>query len=365
MPQYLFILGRNPELSKQEVFCYLKKEGHKILGFNLKSNGFLVEIDNKLKNNAIDRLGGVIAIGEGLCGTRDVELDKAVIYNGASNKLNYVLWNFSDKNYDKVSGYLKKRFKQEELKATEKNLNGSMELQSGERVRIASGLINEEFFVFEDLFGRIIQNCDYKELEERDMEKPVRREELSISPRLAKIMINLSLVKEKEILLDPFCGIGAILIEALMQEIRVVGIDKDEEAIKGCLENLKFKRFNSERYSIITGDSRKVDIGKVDGVVTEPDLGRVLRHVPSLEEANKMLRGFEGLMVSVLNNLKKSVSGRIVFTLPLIKTGKTRVSCNLEKIAKNTGLKIVKGFPIKEYRESNIVGREIIVLENR
>jgi hypothetical protein len=37
------------------------------------------------------------------------------------------------------------------------------------------------------------------------MQKPIRREELAISPRLAKILINLSGAKKNNLLLDPFC----------------------------------------------------------------------------------------------------------------------------------------------------------------
>ena len=54
--------------------------------------------------------------------------------------------------------------------------------------------------------------------------------------RLAKILINLSEVKDEEILLDPFCGIGVILEEALLQNINVIGIDKDKKAVDRCKE---------------------------------------------------------------------------------------------------------------------------------
>ena len=98
-----------------------------------------------------------------------------------------------------ISVYLKKRFKAEKLKATEKRLTGKMQTQeSGNLNIVSSKLINEQYFVFENYFGRIIQKCDYKAIEKRDMQKPVRRHELSISPRLAKIMINLSQIKENE-----------------------------------------------------------------------------------------------------------------------------------------------------------------------
>ena len=93
--------------------------------------------------------------------------------------------------------FLKNKFREEKLKATEKHLTGRIDSQGGKKIPIPSSkLINEEFFIFGkesvEYFGTIKTKCDYFAIEKRDMEKPVRREELAISPRLAKIMINLS-----------------------------------------------------------------------------------------------------------------------------------------------------------------------------
>ena len=99
-------------------------------------------------------------------------------------------------------------------------------------------------------------------------------------------------------------------------------------------------------------------------IVTEPDLGELLTKIPTKEKAERMIREFEKLMVEVLNNLKNKISGRIVFTAPLIKIEKRRVSCSIDNILNKTGLKLVKGFPIPEFREEQIVGRNIFVLEH-
>ena len=59
--------------------------------------------------------------------------------------------------------------------------------------------------------------------------------------------------------------------------------------------------------------------------------------------------------------IKKKISGRIVFTAPYILTRSGRKSCDIEDITKKTGLKLVEG-PFPEYREKQVVGREIFVL---
>ena len=354
--KYLFILGRNPELSIAEIVAVFGKKD-----FVKKWNAVLVLLE-KIEDNAIEKFGGVYAIGETLCSCSEKEIEKKDIYLGSKNKVNYVLWDFSDKT-ESVREYLKRRFKSERVKATEKKLN-IMKLQEGGTAGTSRETIEEEFFVFENYFGKIIQKPKFREIERRDMDKPVRREELSISPRLAKIMINLSKVKKDEVLLDPFCGIGVMLYEALLQKIKVIGIDLDKEAIAGARRNLEWGKFARERYSLINADSREIKINdKVNVIVTEPHLGEILKKIPTEEKAKEIINDFEKLIISVISNLKENVNGRIVFTAPTIQTFKKnkRISCDAERIHKATGFKLLQK-PIPEFREGQVVGRELFVM---
>lgn len=359
--KYLFILGRNPELSIAEVKSFLKRTDNVILNETIRKNGLLLELEKPLDAGSVDILGGTLEIGIVMCNLKDI--NRKDIYIGTANKFNYVLWDFSEKT-EKVSEYLKSRFHSERLKTTEKRFTGFVRGQDEEYTRKpSSNLITEEFFVFDDMFGRIIQKCNYKEIERRDMEKPVRREDLSISPRLAKIMINLSEVKENGILLDAFCGIGVILMEALNMGIKAIGIDRDNEAITGAKKNIEWLKFTGEKYKLMNNDSSKVVMGSVDVLVSEPDFGKTLTKIPGNREAESMIKQFEILMINVLNNLKKSVMGKFVFSAPFINREGDRVGCDFLKICSKTGLKLKEGYPIQEFREGQIVGREIVVLE--
>jgi tRNA G10 N-methylase Trm11 len=359
--KYLFILGRNPKLSIEEIKSFLKRTNNIILDETIHKNGFLLDLQNPLDAGTIDLLGGTISIGIVICDLKD--MDKKEVYMGENNKFNYVIWNFSEET-ENISDYLKRRFKKEKLKTVEKKFTGRMSVQKGKRIEIlSSNLIDEEYFVYENYFGKIIQRTDSKKNEDRDMKKPIRREELSISPRLAKIMINLSEIKDGEKLVDAFCGIGVILIEALNREIKVIGIDKDAEAILGAKENLNFFKFSKEEYSLINNDSSKVKISPVSVFVSEPSFGEILKKNPTSNKAKFLLRDFENLMISVLNNMKKYVKGRFVFSSPFIRIGKNRIGCNFGNISKRVGLKISPNFPLEEFREGQIVGREIVVME--
>jgi tRNA G10 N-methylase Trm11 len=377
--KYLFILGRNVELSVKEVLCFLERFDYRIVNFIEKDNSLLVDIEGTLRKGSIDKLGGVIAIGEvmseGNVGDVLSDLEKHTLYAGSSNKLNYVIWNYGSEDYLEIATYLKKRFHNEKLKATEKRLTGKVELQTGGNApTLKSSLIDEQFFIFsreaphvdseEFYFGKIIEYCDYDKLEKRDMEKPSRRSELAISPRLSKIMINLSQVKKGE-LLDCFCGIGVILYEALLQGMGVVGVEIDKKAIEGARKNLVWAKFDSRKYDLVNRDSKKVSIKDVEVLVTEPDLGETFKKIPPEVKINNSLENFGKLMIDVLNNLKKNVSGRVVFTAPYVLTHKKdqRKGCDIDEILEKTGLKLVDDFPIAEFRKGQVVGRQIFVLE--
>ena len=167
-------------------------------------------------------------------------------------------------------------------------------------------------------------------------------------------------------MLDPFCGVGVILSEALLQNIHVIGIDINREAIEKASKNLAWlrKKYNIKaNFKILRADSKKIILNKIDAIATEPELGILLKEMPEKEKAEKIQREFETLIISVFNNLKKYLKqdGKIAFTSPYIKTNKGRISCDIKKIEKETGLK-QKGKGIQEFRDEQIIGRIIFVL---
>ena len=409
--KYLFILGRNEKLSIAEVFSFFEKENNPIASYSLRENGLLIEVEKKLEKGIIEKFGGVIAIGEVLSSgnVKKVlkELESKTLYYGKENNITYSVWSFcAEETLDEFSLFLKKRFKEERLRASEKHLRGLMKTQDKKEIFIvpSKNSLDELYFIFEEnskedndennniqenrdkhndkdkitkrvkdiniSVGRVTEIFNAEDIENRDMKKPVRREELAISPRLSKIMINLSQIKKGETLVDCFCGIGVILEEALLQNIKVIGIDKDKSAIEGCKQNLEWFNFKKENYKLFCDDSRKISVsGNV--LVSEPHLGETLRRIPNKEQAKQILTDFERLIIEVLDNLKDKIDGRIVLTTPYIRTEKGRVGINVERILEQTGLSfsnlgngnIEIENPIPEFREDQVVGRGILVLE--
>ena len=50
----------------------------------------------------------------------------------------------------------------------------------------------------------------------RSNERPVVSADISISSRLAKVLLNIGGVRKGQTVLDPFCGSGTVLSEALL-----------------------------------------------------------------------------------------------------------------------------------------------------
>lgn len=94
----------------------------------------------------------------------------------------------------------------------------------------------------------------------------------SMSPKLARCMVNLSRVKKGQLLLDPFCGTGGILIEAGLIGCKVVGSDIYWKMKNGASINLDY--YGIEDYRTFNLDVRELKMyEKVSSVVTDPPYG--------------------------------------------------------------------------------------------
>ena len=94
----------------------------------------------------------------------------------------------------------------------------------------------------------------------------------SMSPKLARCMVNLSRVKAGQLVLDPFCGTGGILIEAGLIGCKVVGSDVNWKMKNGTAINLDYCGIKD--YRTFHLDVRELKMyEKVAGVVTDPPYG--------------------------------------------------------------------------------------------
>lgn len=352
-----FVLGRNPELSKLEIVSYLKARELEFKEILYKENFLILEVADFLN---IQELGGVLMTGRISFRGNLTDFNKFIDKDEVvpADKFSYCVIG----NFEELEERLIDKFKEEGKKAMIRRHQKKIDLQEGDSINFS----NAEYKLFclftsEIFFGLIEQDYDYKEIKNRDMNKPIRREELAISPRLSKILINLSYAKKGDLIFDPFCGIGGILIEALIKGINVFGMDIDKRAISGARQNLKWlEKTNklSAKYELLEGDSRSAPDKKYNAIVAESSLGELVKKKPPKGYAIEIIQDFEKKIIPVLQRLKniKKSGARIAITFPYI----NEVGVNVNHVCTKTGLHLVEK-PIKEFRAGQFIGREILV----
>jgi tRNA G10 N-methylase Trm11 len=176
-------------------------------------------------------------------------------------------------------------------------------------------------------------------------------------------MTNLASCKADKTLLDPFCGVGTILQEALLANAKVIGIDSNPWCVNASRVNLhwltKEYKLNHADYTILHGDARHLtDLlqEKIDCIATEPDLGPALRQVPTTPYARRIIEKLKPLYFDFLQEaytvLKQN--GRLVMETPYIRTRSGEpVTMHIEQKAKDTGFKIHYPFQNHDFAEEN------------
>jgi len=99
----------------------------------------------------------------------------------------------------------------------------------------------------------------------------------TLHPPLAFAMAMLANVAENQKLLDPFCGVGTILIEALRLEPRLcaAGVDIDSESIRKAIS---IAETANKDIRFIVGDAGQLPFadGEIDRIISNPPWGRAV-----------------------------------------------------------------------------------------
>jgi tRNA G10 N-methylase Trm11 len=231
------------------------------------------------------------------------------------------------------------------------------------------------------------------EFQKRDIYKPNQRKIFGMPPRLARMMVNLSACRNGKVLLDPFCGVGTILQEALMEKAIVVGMDVNPWCVKATTENLEWLAqeygLGNADFRVLQGDvSRLVEkMGQeaVDCIVCEPDLGPALRQVPTGPYAEKIIQKLEPLYFGFVEQAFRALKpgGRLVLVTPYIKSRSGQaVTMPIDGKLESLGFKRVYPFlkemfaqsaggldrvtnaaSLVEMDERHLIGREIHIVE--
>ena len=126
----------------------------------------------------------------------------------------------------------------------------------------------DKWYIGIELFTGIVKELLSRRAPMRPFFSPI-----SIHPRHARFMVNISGTSEGETVLDPFCGTGGILLEAGLLGRKVLGNDWSLQMSSGAKLNLKY--FGIRDYVIYNEDFLKLELDEsVSAIVTDFPYGK-------------------------------------------------------------------------------------------
>ena len=122
------------------------------------------------------------------------------------------------------------------------------------------------------VFGIKLAEMTPKTFSERRPRKKPFFHPSAMPSKLARCMVNLSRAKAGELVLDPFCGTGSVMIEAALVGCHVLGFDVQRRMAEGTRRNLE--HFGVKPDGLVMADSRRLPLTRIDRVVTDPPYGK-------------------------------------------------------------------------------------------
>ncbi len=231
--------GGNSEISKAEISGLLRSYGGKILGENKRLIFFSTDRPDEVARRVAfsKRIGRIIE-------NERIELPQSATYS---------------------------------IREEKGNGKPSLIEEVAKKIRGRVNLDNPDFlfhiYNFEEpIIAQVIHERKMKELiDPRYYSRPFNHPS-SISPMIARGMLNIAGVRESERFVDPFAGTGTYLIEGYRMGIIGFGIDRNPKMVEGGNRNLRHFGFPP---NIVQGDFADLtSIDDLSAIVTDPPYGR-------------------------------------------------------------------------------------------
>lgn len=208
----------------------------------------------------------------------------------------------------------------------------------------------------------------------RDRNRPRRDAFVGmLPPKLAQIMVNVAVGNTaKTTILDPFCGTGTVLQEALLKGYDVCGSDLSQKMIDYTTENLAWLQ---SKYHI-TGTVRSLEQAdamtyqwpkaqQLDAVVCETYLGQPFSAPPSPKKLHEVTGNCNHIITNFLHNIHSQLTPGT--TLCIAVPAWRDASHNLTHLPLIKDLKtlgyILQQPPLIYSRSDQVVVREILLLK--
>lgn len=369
MSKYIFILGHSPALSILEITKVLPLFSKKFSLEVISPEALVVStITNIPEQKILNKLGGTIKIGKIFEEIEDLDnprgllkkfvkliKDKSTENKGSSRsgpgtknqkvkfgfslyfeKVNFLQKRNWQKKFNQFGINLKRELKGEKINSrfvVSRNHNLSSVIINKEKM-ISGGFDFIFFIIRKKAYLAFTSACqDFLDYTRRDFDRPQKDLLSGMLPvKLAKMMINISQTKEDKVILDPFCGSGTILQEAITMGFKsLIGTDENPQAIINSQNNLEWliKKLNLDPKKVqiqlnqvaVQKLDNKIIEKKISSVITEPYLGSPFKSQANLQIRREEIKKIENLYYKAFENfssiLKKNST--VVMVWPVYK----------------------------------------------
>ena len=253
-----------------------------------------------------------------------------------------------------------------------------------------------ELIKVDDGWYRVIGVQDIDAYAKRDQARPARDAKVGmLPPKLAQILINLcGPLPENSVILDPFCGTGVVLQEALLMGYRAYGTDINERMVEYSLRNLEYlfldplrsrprlrgslaiplpssRTVSKQTFQVSVGDATNFQWEQpIDAVACEGYLGKPFSKIPTEMELKEQKQECGAIVLGFLKNLalqiKKGIPVTIAVPAWLRENGeysRLEIIDEIEKLGYNVNNKTREG--LLYHRERQVVARDILILRKK
>jgi tRNA G10 N-methylase Trm11 len=210
----------------------------------------------------------------------------------------------------------------------------------------------------------------------RDQARPARDAFVGmLPPKLGQILVNLATFgADGGRLLDPFCGTGTVLQEALLMGYQAYGTDLAEKMVGYTVKNLEWlveRRGELPKFEVAQGDATDYRWKKpIDFVAAETYLGQPFSAPPSDIKLKEVQHTTKAIILAFLKNIAPQIDKgtRLALAIPAWRRvdgsfSQLNVIDEIEKLGYNVhSFKHAAATNLLYYRENQVVARQIIVL---
>lgn len=356
--KYAVIFGKNPELSEAEFRAFARRFGIRFNELERSSHWLIFDGPKKVEH-LFHRLGGSLKLVRLVDGVNDLEYARLFTVS-LYGKDDWKLWR-------KLGSDVKRHFKENGPSKFFKPRN--VYAMPAELILKGFPEVRDVVFIFGEgeWIGETVRVADPFELKKLDVERPRQRAILSIPPRLARIMVNLSEVRSGRAL-DPFCGVGTVVQELLLQGFDAYGSDINPSILSAARKNITWlkREFHVKRRAHLeVCDAKKLHRcfrGRFDLIVTEPYLGKPLRRKPDRGEAMEMAKKLDSFYFPVFESFSRIMKrkGRVVFVFPAYRLSDGSIYRREREWLKRLGFEVVGRYT--DFEERHRVVRDIHIL---